>query len=503
MDAKDRSKCLGVSGGGEHLSGEIAQYIASPSEGERSVAMEAPTAPSTLAKRSPRVRKARLLEVEAGSLGRFRALDSQGELASPRGHIPRRPVSMDSVHSMHQPESQQTDSSMGALSLSGSNSFTPRVTGQIQQRQSAIRKGRFRDELEDVMNLLPRVSPRHIVQSRRPGRGVAKSGGSKFTQYERKKVPVQSLRPVHVEELASKRIQTGSCGEIFCLSTAQCNYIYGTNLATGAEVAVKRIFKSKRVAYEQGLRELRFLQKNLNQESNFIITLRFAGETKEAFIMGMEYCRRGDLLNLYEMEEMTLFKALVIGGEIASGIGCLHRHGVIHADIKPENVGITHDGHVKLLDFGLSSMLFEEGEFNNLSGRLETPAEAGTIAYMAPEVLKRRRQGLESDWWSFGVLFYEAVFGALPWNSNDPNDLCLMICSEPLKFQPQLMDNEVTPPILFDFVQRLLSKHPTLRLGFHGDFDSIASHPMWQRCSRAWKWNWDVVEAAQAPVHVT
>ncbi|MCO5167643.1 MAG: bifunctional serine/threonine-protein kinase/formylglycine-generating enzyme family protein [Planctomycetes bacterium] len=116
--------------------------------------------------------------------------------------------------------------------------------------------------------------------------------------------------------------------------------------------------------------------------------------------------------------------------DAARALGHAHRAGVLHRDVKPENVLVDQDGHVRVADFGLAAA-------QGLDRMTRTGASVGTPAYMSPEQLGGRREdvGPQTDVWALGVVLYEALTGKLPFEGQNV-----------LELGAQIMQREVTPP---------------------------------------------------------
>src|SRR6202165_1285572 len=147
--------------------------------------------------------------------------------------------------------------------------------------------------------------------------------------------------------------------------------------------------------------------------------------------------------------ELTRFLRLAPG--LASALGQVHRHGMIHKDIKPANVFVDDVGHVRLTRFGIASRLPYERQ-------APAPPEgtAGTLAYMAPEQTGRMNRSIDSrsDLYSLGITFYEMLTGAPPFSAADP--LEWVHCH--IARQPVPPEERTTPRALSLITMKLISK---------------------------------------------
>jgi len=137
----------------------------------------------------------------------------------------------------------------------------------------------------------------------------------------------------------------------------------------------------------------------------FIVGMKFAFQSHDKLYFVLDYCAGGELFfHLGKEGKFSEERSRLYAAEIALGLQYLHGFDVIYRDLKPENVLLTHDGHIRLTDFGLS----KEGISHNIHG---TNSFCGTPEYLAPEILNRSGHGRGVDWWSLGALLYEMLCG--------------------------------------------------------------------------------------------
>lgn len=198
-----------------------------------------------------------------------------------------------------------------------------------------------------------------------------------------------------------------------------------------------------------------------------ICTIHEVGEADGRACIVMEYVEGLTLRAMVAIGGVSVEAAVRYGAQIAGALAHAHERGIVHRDLKSANVVITPEGQSKVLDFGLAKRLepSELGEATRSQARLsEEGAIAGTLAYMAPEVLRGERADARSDLWALGVVLHEMAAGQLPFHGSSGFALTSAI----LRDAPQPLPPHV-PAGLRAVISRLLAKEPGLRYHSAGE----------------------------------
>uniref|UniRef100_A0A7I4D1Q3 Protein kinase domain-containing protein n=1 Tax=Physcomitrium patens TaxID=3218 RepID=A0A7I4D1Q3_PHYPA len=257
--------------------------------------------------------------------------------------------------------------------------------------------------------------------------------------------------------------------------------------------AMKKLKKSEML--RRGQVEHVKAERNLLAEvdSNCIVKLYCSFQDEKYLYLIMEYLPGGDMMTLLMRKDtLTEDESRFYVGQCVLAIESIHKHNYIHRDIKPDNLLLDKNGHMKLSDFGLCKPLdcsnlpaLQEYDQSGDIGR--DPADprqyrsasplprrtqqeqllhwqrnrrmlaystVGTPDYIAPEVLLKKGYGMECDWWSLGAIMYEMLVGYPPFYSDEPMTTCRKIVNwrNNLKFP----DEAKLTPEAKDLISRLL-----------------------------------------------
>jgi DNA-binding response OmpR family regulator len=180
------------------------------------------------------------------------------------------------------------------------------------------------------------------------------------------------------------------------------------------------------------------------------------GEWDGAYYVTMEYVEGITVRELIDMRgHLSAASTLGIAQQLAASLEVAHEQGVIHRDIKPQNLLLDADGVLKVMDFGIA----------RLAQRTSTLTQAGMVigtpAYMAPEQLLAEEVDARSDLYGVGVVLYECLTGSLPFDAASPIALIAKVLHT-APIAPAVRDPSVPEP-LSDLVMRLLDKEPAGR----------------------------------------
>src|SRR5512132_792506 len=181
-----------------------------------------------------------------------------------------------------------------------------------------------------------------------------------------------------------------------------------------------------------------------------------------------ELLRGESLRHRLSRGRVPLDSALDWGAQLAQGLAAAHARGIVHRDVKPENVFLTSDGHVKLLDFGIAKLaegMRAEGPHGILDetvtptgGETQTGQILGTPAYMSPEQVRGEKVDARTDIFSLGAVLYELVSGQRPF----PGGSLVESGHAILHDDPAPLPDEV-PMAVAQVVRRCLEKEPGRR----------------------------------------
>ncbi|KAL1151686.1 hypothetical protein V6Z11_A09G058900 [Gossypium hirsutum] len=275
-----------------------------------------------------------------------------------------------------------------------------------------------------------------------------------------------------------KPISRGAFGRVFL----------ARKRATGDLFAIKVLKKADMIrknAVESILAERNIL---ISVRNPFVVRFFYSFTCRENLYLVMEYLNGGDLYSLLRNlgcldEDM----GRVYIAEVVLALEYLHSLNVIHRDLKPDNLLIGQDGHIKLTDFGLSKVglinstddlsgpsfgssgLMEDDEHKEQISpkreRRQKHSVVGTPDYLAPEILLGMGHGATADWWSVGIILFELLVGLPPFNAETPPLIFdnIMNRNIPWPKVPEEMSYEA-----YDLIDKLLTENPVQRLGATG-----------------------------------
>lgn len=224
----------------------------------------------------------------------------------------------------------------------------------------------------------------------------------------------------------------------------------------GREIALK-VLRPDRVSSEDFVQ--RFLKEARaigRMQHPHIVTVYDVGEDQGTVYIAMEFLE-GVPLNAYVRENSPGPEEIVnMGIQVAESLDYAHRRGIVHRDIKPQNIMVAPGGIVKLTDFGIAHVEDPEASHQTQAGEI-----LGTPNFMSPEQVMGKKVDGRSDLYSLGVILYELASGTRPFKGDNLAAIFHAITSETPKKPHEL--NPGFPPALSEIIMKCLNKAPEER----------------------------------------
>ncbi|CAL0313041.1 unnamed protein product [Lupinus luteus] len=243
----------------------------------------------------------------------------------------------------------------------------------------------------------------------------------------------------------------------------------------------------------------------------FLPTLYTSFETSTHVCLITDFCQGGELFALLDKQPMKIFNeesARFYAAEVVIGLEYLHCLGIIYRDLKPENILLQKDGHVVLTDFDLSFMTSSKPQVvkhplpskRRKSGSQPPPtfvAEpvsqsnsfVGTEEYIAPEIITGAGHTSAIDWWTFGILLYEMLYGRTPFRGKNRQKTFSNILHKDLTFPSSIPASLQARQL----INALLQRDPGSRLGSTTGSNEIKQHPFFRGI------NWPLIRNMSPP----
>src|SRR5438270_1173293 len=182
------------------------------------------------------------------------------------------------------------------------------------------------------------------------------------------------------------------------------------------------------------------------------------GQTDGNYFIVMELVEGTDLRRyLRSRGVLAVDRAIIIAHDVALGLGAAHRRGIVHRDVKPQNVLVGRDGSIKLTDFGIASVYKDI----NAERLTTTGMTLGTVQYYAPEQAQGEIVSPAADVYALGIVMYEMLTGRTPFDGDTPVAVAMQhiqdLPTPPSQFNPNI------PPALEEIILRCLEKAPEMR----------------------------------------
>jgi len=295
------------------------------------------------------------------------------------------------------------------------------------------------------------------------------------------------LRPggrVGMEDFDMKKvIGRGAFGKVMLVQKKSDGQLYAMKILS-KDMIVRRKQVDRTKAENRILRRI---------DHPYLVGMKYAFQAETKLYLILDYVNGGDMFgHLQLVKRFNVDQVRLYAAEMVLAFEHLHTLNIVYRDLKPENVLVCFDGHLKLTDFGLIK--------ENMSSGDTTSSFCGTPEYLAPEVIvgdkkNPARYGKDVDWWALGILMFEMLVGRPPFYADDVQRMYDMIMHTPLDEALAKVSSTIAiTPELRSVLHAFLTKDPKQRLGYGPeDAKPIKQHAFFAPI------NWDALARREIP----
>ncbi|CAD8144458.1 unnamed protein product [Paramecium pentaurelia] len=250
-------------------------------------------------------------------------------------------------------------------------------------------------------------------------------------------------------------IGKGGFGKVWMVENKKSKSLYAMKIMSKAKIIAKKSVQSV-------MNELQLLSQ---LKHNFIINMQAAFQDRDNLYLVMDLLTGGDLrYHLCKQRKFTEEQTKFFVVCIIVSLEYLHVNGILHRDVKPENLVFDDKGYLKLTDMGIARQWKPENAQDT----------SGTPGYMAPEVMCRQNHGVGVDYYALGVIVYECIMGKRPYVGKSRQEIRDQVIAK----QVQIKNTDIPTGWSLeavDFANKLIQRKPANRLGVNGP-DEVKAH---------------------------
>jgi serine/threonine protein kinase len=334
-----------------------------------------------------------------------------------------------------------------------------------KKKQESPKKKAFKNEenLETLGKLTDAVILHHSknpVQHSSPKLKIARNSISYEGEFA---IKLQEVAESAMKEEKSKKVKDMSCFDaIKVIGRGTFGKVVLVKNKMDDQLLALKCIKKHQIVKNKNIENIKNEKRILEKiDHPFIIKLRFTFQNRDKLFLAFDYYNGGELFfHLQKHKRFSENLSRFYAAEIFTALTYLHKQKYIYRDLKPENVILEKTGHIKLIDFGLA-----KGDISNtnLTGTI-----CGTNEYIPPEVICGKKYGFNFDWWGFGNILYEMLFGYPAFNDQNKSTLFKKIVYSEPTYKGANLSAEA-----LDLLKKLLKKDPKERI----KPNEIPNHP--------------------------